>query len=75
MPQEQDAALKGAYKSFVISRFWNTGIKDYANQVKLHVKALVESVLKEMQPGKRTNLMTLWLEWKKPVKSVNTWNT
>lgn len=54
MPQEQDAALKGAYKSFVISGLSNTGIKDYANQVKLHVKALVESVLKEMQPEKRT---------------------
>ena len=54
MLQEQDAALKGAYKSFVISRLSNTGITDYANQVKLHVKALVESVLKEMQPEKRT---------------------
>ena len=50
MPQEQDAALKGAYKSFVISGLSNTGITDYANQV----KALVESVLMEMQPEKRT---------------------
>ena len=39
-------------------------------QVKPHVKALIEDQLKEMQSTKV--IMTLWVRWKKPVKSALT---
>ena len=54
MPQEHERALQGAHKSCVIPRLSKSGIEGYADQVKLHVKALVEGLLKEMQSTKVT---------------------
>ena len=61
-PQEYDRALKGAYKSFVVSRLSKTDVDCYVHQVKPHVKALIESQLDEM----------LQVRWKKPVQSEGT---
>ena len=41
---------------------------DFFDQVKPHVKALIESQLKERQSTKF--IMTLWVRWKKPMKSL-----
>ena len=70
--QESKRALKGASKSFLVSRSAKTVIDGYVNQVKLHVKVLIESQLKEMKSTKA--IMTLNLRWKKPVKLAITLN-
>ena len=54
MSQKHESALQGAHKSCVIPRLSKSGIEGYADQVKLHVKALVEGLLKEMQSAKVT---------------------
>lgn len=70
--QENKRALKGAYQSFLVSRSAKTVIDGYVNQVKLHVKVLIESRLKEMKSTKA--IMKLNLRWKKPVKLAITLN-
>ena len=65
-PQEDEIALKGAYRSFVIPGTPKTDTDSYFGQTKLHIKALIEDQLKEMQSAKV--IMTLWLRWKNPVK-------
>ena len=42
-------------------------IDGYFDQIKLLIKALIEDQLKEMQSTKE--IITLWVRWKKPVKS------
>ena len=65
-PQEDEIALKGAYRSFVIPGTPKTDTDSYFGQTKPHIKALIEDQLKEMQSAKV--IMTLWLRWKNPVK-------
>ena len=54
MPQERERALQGAHKSSVIPWLSKPYIEGYVDQVKLHVKVLVEGLLKEMQSAKGT---------------------
>ena len=68
--QEQEKAMRGAYKRFVVLRLSKADIDDYFDQVKLYVKALIESQLNEIQSTKV--IKTLWVKWKKPVKSTIT---
>ena len=65
-PQEDEIALKEAYRSFVIPGTPKTDTDSYFGQTKPHIKALIEDQLKEMQSAKV--IMTLWLRWKNPVK-------
>ena len=65
-PQEDEIALKGAYRSFVIPGTPKADTDSYFGQTKPHIKALIEDQLKEMQSAKV--IMTLWLRWKNPVK-------
>ena len=54
MPQEHERALQGAHKNCVIPWLSKPGVEGYADQVKLHVKTLIEGLLKEMQSAKVT---------------------
>ena len=54
MPEEHERVTQGAHKSCVIPWLSKPGIDGYADQVKLHVKTLVEGLLKEMQSAKVT---------------------
>ena len=65
-PQEHERALKEAYKSLVIPGTPKTDTDSYFDQIKPHIKALIEDQLNEMQSAKVTK--TLWVRWKKPVK-------
>ena len=65
-PQEDEIALKGAYRSFVIPGTPKTDIDSYFDQTKPYIKSLIKDQLKEMQSAKV--IMTLWLRWKNPVK-------
>lgn len=47
-------------------------IDGYVDQVKPHIKVLTEGQSKEMQSIKE--ITTLWVKWKKPVKSVITFD-
>ena len=69
MLQEHDRALKGAYKSFVVPGLLKADSDDYIDQVKLYVKVLIESQLKERQSTKIR--MTLWVRRKKSVKLLS----
>ena len=62
---EHETALKGAYRSFVISDAPKTDIDIYFDQTKPNIKTLIKSKLKEM--GSAKVIMTLWVRWKKPV--------
>lgn len=68
--QEHEKAMRGAYKRFVVLRLSKADIDDYFDQVKLYVKALIESQLNEIQSTQV--IKTLWVKWKKPVKSTIT---
>ena len=48
-------------------------IDSYFDQANSHIKALIEDQLKEVQSTKM--MMTLWVKWKKSVKSVLTLDT
>ena len=65
-PQEDEIALKGAYRSFVIPGTPKTDTDSYFDQTKPYIKSLIKDQLKEMQSAKV--IMTLWLRWKNPVK-------
>ena len=54
MPEEHERVTQGAYKSCLIPWLSKPGIDGYGDQVKLHVKTLVEGLLKEMQSAKVT---------------------
>ena len=64
-PHEHERALKGAYRSFVISGAPKTYIYSYFDQTKPHIKTLIRNQLKEM--GSAKTIMTLWVRWKKPI--------
>ena len=66
--QKHEKAPKGAFKSFVVPELSKADADDFFDQVKPHVKALTESQLKERQSTKF--IMTLWVRWKKPMKSL-----
>ena len=65
-PQEHERALKGAYKSFVLSGLSKADIDAYVEKARPQVKTLIDDQLQEMQSAKV--IMTLWVKWKKPVK-------
>ena len=65
-PHEQERALKGAYRSFMMPEKPKTDVDSYFDQAKPHIKTLIEYKLKEMVPAKI--IMTLWVLWKKPIK-------
>ena len=65
-PHECERALKGAYRSFMISGTPKKDIDSCIDQTKPHIKALIENQLKKM--GSTKIIMTLWVIWKKPVK-------
>ena len=65
-PHEHGGALKGAYRSFVISGRPKTDTDSYFDQTKPHIKTLIENHLKEMGPAKI--IMTLWVVWKKSIR-------
>ena len=60
---EHERVLRGAYRSFVIPGAPKTDIDSYLDQVKPHIKTLIENQLKEM--GSAKIIMTLWVIWKK----------
>ena len=64
---ENEMDLKKAYKSFMILGILKADIDGYFDQIKLLIKALIEDQLKEIQSTKV--IITLWVRWKKPVKS------
>ena len=63
--EQQQRALKGAYRSFVIPGTPKTDIHSYFDQTKPHVKTLIKNQLKEM--GSAKIIMTLWVRWKKRI--------
>ena len=65
-PHEHERALKGAYRTFVISGAPKTDIDSYFDQTKPHIKTLIKNQLKEM--GSTRIIMTLWVIWEKPIK-------
>ena len=67
-PHEHERALKGAYRSVVMSGTPKTDIDSYFDQAKTHIKTLIENQLKEL--GSAKIIMTLWVRWKKPIKQV-----
>ena len=48
-PYEHERVLRGAYRSFVIPGPSKTDIDSYFDQVKPHIKTLIENQLKEMR--------------------------
>ena len=62
-PHEHERALKGAYRSFVISGAPKTDIDSYFDKTKLHIKTLIKNQIKEM--GSAKIIMTLWVRWEK----------
>ena len=71
--EQHGSALKRAYKSFVVTGLSKAEIDGYNDQVKLHIKTLIEGQLKEIQFTEV--IMTQWVRWKKPVKSSNVLDT
>ena len=67
-PHEHERALKGAYRSFVITGAPKTDIDTYFDKTKPHIKTLIKNQLKEM--GSTKIIMTLWVRWKKPIMSL-----
>ena len=67
-PHENERAFKRAFRSSEIARAPKTDIDSYFDQIKPHIKALIEKQLKEMASAKV--IMTLWVRWKKPVESL-----
>ena len=63
---EHERALKGAYRSFMMSGKPKTDVDSYFDQAKPCIKTLIENQLKEM--GHAKIIMTLWVLWKKPIK-------
>ena len=63
---ENERALKGAYRNFLILGTPKVDIDSYIDKAKPHITTLIEDQLKEMQSSKV--IMTLWVRWKKPVK-------
>ena len=63
--EQQQRALKGAYRSFVIPGTPKTDIHSYFDQTKPHVKTLIKNQLKEM--GSAKIIMTLLVRWKKRI--------
>ena len=64
-PHEHERALKGAYKSFVMSGVPKIDVDRYFDQTKPHIKTLIKNQLKEM--GSAKIIMTLWVRWKKAI--------
>ena len=64
-PHEDEKALKGAFRSFVIPGAPRMDIDSYFDQTKPRIKTLIKNQLKEM--GSKKIIMTLWVRWKKPV--------
>ena len=64
-PHEHERALKGAYKSFVMSGVPKIDVDRYFDQTKPHIKTLIKNQLKEM--GSAKIIMTLWVRWKKRI--------
>ena len=64
-PHENERALKGAYRNFVIPGAPKTDIDSYFDQTKPHIKMLIKNQLKEM--GSAKIIMTLWVRWKKRI--------
>ena len=62
---ENERALIGAYRSFVISGAPKTDTDSYFDQTKPHIKMLIKIQLKEM--GSTNIIMILWVKWKKPI--------
>ena len=62
---ENERALKGAYRGFVISGAPKTDTDSYFDQTKPHIKMLIKIQLKEM--GSANIIMILWVKWKKPI--------
>ena len=60
---EHERALRRAYRSFAMPGKPKTDIDSYSDQVKPHIKALIEKQLKEM--GSAKIIMTLYVRWKK----------
>ena len=50
----------------MISGTPKTDIDSYFDQTRPHIKTLIKNQLKEM--GSAKIIMTLWVEWKKPIK-------
>ena len=64
-PHEHERALKGAYRSFLITSAPKIDIDSYVDQTKPHIKTLIRNQLKEM--GAAKIIMTLLVRWKKPI--------
>ena len=62
---ENERALKGAYRSFVTSGAPKTDTDSYFDQTKPHIKMLIKIQLKEMRSA--NIIMILWVKWKKPI--------
>ena len=62
---ENERALKGAYRSFVISGAPKTDTDSSFDQTKPHIKMLIKIQLKEMRSA--NIIMILWVKWKKPI--------
>ena len=67
-PHEREAALKGAYRSFVMPGLPKTNIDSCFDQSKPYIKTLIENQLKEM--GSVEIIMTLWVIWQKAKKQL-----
>ena len=59
---EHERALKGAYRSSVITGRPKTDIDSYFDQTKPYIKTLIENQLKKV--GSAKIIMTLWVIWK-----------
>ena len=64
-PHEDEKALKGAFRSFVIPGTPRMDIDSYFDQTKPRIKTLIKNQLKEM--GSKKIIMTVWVRWKKPI--------
>ena len=67
---ENNRALKGAHRRFVIPGILKADIDSYVDQAKPQIKTLIEDQVKEMQSTKA--IITLSVRWKKSVKSAIT---
>ena len=64
-PHEHERALKGAYRSLVITGTAKTDIDSYFDQTNPHINTLIKNQLKKM--GSAKIIMSLWVRWKRRI--------
>ena len=62
-PQENETALKGAYKSFRSPGLPKTDVDTYIEKITPHTKTLIEQQIREMRSAKVQ--LCMWIKWKK----------